>query len=113
MPCDRRLKKGQSIQERATEIKKVVETVSRKLTAGTIKAIVGKDGGIAFQGLSEGERDGVTDACMYRRVMATGSSLAKSAIARAEAMAGRSVDKVAVGRGLHTHDGVHWHHHKG
>ena len=55
----------------------------------------------------------VTDACAYRRLMATGPALAKAAIARAEQMAGRSVDKMAVAHGHHTHDGVHWHTHKG
>jgi hypothetical protein len=52
----------------------------------------------------------VTDACAYRRIMATNSALARAAIARAEQLSGRSVDKAAVAHGMHSHDGgVTWH----
>jgi hypothetical protein len=113
MPCDRKLKAGQSIKERAEEIRTVVERVVRKLAMGKVTAKVGPTGGIAFVGLDDSERDGVTDACMYRRVMATGSALAKAAIERAEALSGRAVDRHAVAHGHHSHDGgVTWHHHK-
>lgn len=55
-------------------------------------------------------RDGVTDACMYRRLMATGSSLTKAAIQRAEQIAGRSVDRKVIANGVHSHDGGRsWH----
>jgi hypothetical protein len=46
--------------------------------------------------------------------MATGSAMAKTAIARAEALAGRSVNRQAVAQGHHSHDGgATWHQHKG
>jgi hypothetical protein len=46
--------------------------------------------------------------------MATGSGLAKAQIAKAEAIAGRSVNKQVVGHGAHSHDGGQtWHDHKG
>lgn len=112
MPCDRKLKPKQSIQQRAEEIRTVVAKVTAGLASGKITAKIGPTGGIAFVGLSEAERDGVTDNCCYRRILATGSALAKAAIAKAEALAGRSVDKMAVAHGHHTHgDGV-WHTHK-
>ena len=44
---------------------------------------------MAFVGLSDDERARVTDACAYRRIMSTGSALARAAIARAE-QAGRT-----------------------
>lgn len=45
--------------------------------------------------------------------MATGSPMALQAIARAEALAGRSVDKQVIGQGVHSHDsGKTWHDHK-
>ena len=110
MPCDTRRKRGQSIKQRAAEVEKIVATLAEKLAAGRAKAIVGKDGGIAFQGLTDTERDDVTDACAYRRIMATGSILAKQAIMRAEQAAGRSVNRQAIAQGLHSHDGGQtWH----
>ena len=111
MPCDTRLKPRQTIQSRKDEVRKVIERLNKGLTAGAIRAVVGKEGGIAFIGLSNEERDGVTDACMFRKIMVTGSSQAKAAIARAEQMAGRTVNRTAVAQGLHSHDGgKSWHH---
>jgi hypothetical protein len=110
MPCDTRLKQGQTIQQRATEVRRVVDLVAQTLTAGRVKAKVGPTGGIAFIGLSDLERDNVTDACIYRRIMSTGSATAKAAIAKAEALAGRQVDKQALAHGVHSHDGTNWHH---
>jgi hypothetical protein len=76
---------------------------------GGVRAVVGPQGAIAFTGWNNG-RDGVTDACAYRRIMSTGSSMAKAAIARAEALAGRSVDRAQVTLGTHSHDGgKSWH----
>jgi hypothetical protein len=105
MPCDTKLKKNQTIQQRAAEIRTVVERLSRKLATGQAKVVIGPQGAVAFSGLTDSERDGVTDACVYRRIMATGSSLAKQAIARAEAMSGRAVDRKALAAGIHSHDG--------
>lgn len=114
MPCDTRLKPRQTIQQRAEEVRAMVAKLAAKLAAGQVKAKIGPTGGIAFDGLTEAERDGVTDNCAYRRLMATGSALAKAAIARAEQLAGRTVDRTAVAHGHHSHDGgVTWHHHKG
>jgi hypothetical protein len=110
MPCDTRLKANQTISQRKAEVVAAVEKLARGLAAGTVKAVVGKQGAIAFDGFDK-DRDGVTDACAYRRLMATGSALAKAAISRAEQMAGRSVDRQAVAHGHHSHDGGKtWHH---
>lgn len=114
MPCDTRLKKNQTIQQRAEEVRRVVGVVAAGLAAGRIKAKVGPQGGITFVGLSDQERDGITDNCCYRRLLTSGSASALMAIQRAEALAGRSVDKQAVARGVHSHDGgVTYHDHKG
>ena len=111
MPCDTRLKPKQTIKQRADEIRKMVETLSAGLVSGRIKAVVGPQGAIAFNGLTEAQRDGVTDACAYRRIMATGSPAAKLAIMRAEQLAGRPVNRQAVAAGHHSHDGGKtWHH---
>ena len=114
MPCDTKLKAGQTIKQRADEVRTMVERLARNLAMGRVTAKVGPTGGVAFLGLTNEERNGVTDACAYRRIMATGSVLAKQAIARAEMLAGKAVDRQAVAHGHHSHDGgVTWHHHKG
>lgn len=114
MPCDTRLKPSQTISQRAEEVRFATASIARGLAEGRVKAKVGPQGAIAFEGVTDVERDGVTDACAYRRIMVTGSSLAKAAIARAEMVAGRSVDKQVVGAGVHSHDGgATWHDHKG
>ena len=112
MPCDRNLKPQQTIQGRAEEIRRVVATLASGLATGRYKVKIGPQGGVAFDGLTAAERDGVTDACAYRRLLATGSPLALAAIARAEQIAGRTIDKRMVAQGVHTHDGVTWHDHK-
>jgi hypothetical protein len=111
MPCDRKLRKGETISQRAEAIRKAVESLAAGLGASRIKAIIGPQGAIAFLGWSEEDRNGVDDNCAYRRIMATGSALAKAAIMRAEQLAGRSVNKQALAQGVHSHDrGATWHH---
>ena len=114
MPCDTRLKPKQTLQQRADEVRKMVAKLGAALISGRVKAKVGPQGAIAFEGVSNEDRDGVTDACAYRRLMVEGSPLARAQIARAEQMAGRSVDRSVVAHGVHSHDGGHtWHNHKG
>lgn len=110
MPCDTKLKQGQTIQQRAEEVRTVVERLNQALVSGRVRVNVSKQGGVAFDGLTAAERDGVTDACAYRRLMVSGSALAKAAIARAEQVAGVSVNRQAIANGLHSHDGGKtWH----
>ncbi len=114
MPCDRTLKPQQTISQRADEIRAMVAKLSAGIASGRVKVRVGPQGGIAFSGLTEAERDGVGDVCAYRRLLATGSATAKAAIARAEQLAGRTVDRKTVALGAHSHDGGRsWHDHKG
>ena|ERR1019366_10245724 len=111
MPCDTRLKFRQTIKQRAAEISAAVAKLSAGLSAGRIKPKIGAAGGIAFEGFTDAERDGVTDACAYRRLLVSGSALARAAITRAEQMTGRAVDRRAlVHGGDHSHDGGKtWH----
>jgi hypothetical protein len=110
--CDTRLKPKQTIQQRAAEVRSAVARLSVALTQGRVTAKVGPQGAIAFVGWADAERDGVSDACAYRRLLVEGSALAKTAIARAEELAGRTVDKQALAQGWHTHDGTNWNRHK-
>jgi hypothetical protein len=109
MPCTSRpFRIGQTARERIDQVKAAVDRLSQGLTAGRIKAKVGPQGAIAFEGFTE--RDGVTDACAYRRLMVQGSASARAAVARAEQLAGRSVNKETVTAGVHSHDGgTTWH----
>lgn len=113
MPCDTRLKRNQTIQQRAEEVRRAVLGLDKALAMGAVKPVIGAQGAIAFQNWTNENRDGVTDNCAYRRIMATGSVLAKMAIARAEQMAGRQVSVSAVGQGIHSHDGGKTWHGKG
>lgn len=111
MPCDTRLKPRQTLQQRAAEVRAVVARLAQKLASGAAKVRVSPSGAVAFDGLTVEERDGVTDACAYRRLMIEGSALAKAAVARAEQLAGRTVDRKVLASGVHSHDGGHtWHH---
>lgn len=113
MPCDTRLKPRQTLQERAAEVRSAVGRLDALLKKRRVKPRVGPQGAIAFDGWDNKDRDGVTDACAYRRIMATGSSLAKAEIAKAEMLAGRQVDKKVIGQGVHSHDGGETWHNKG
>lgn len=112
MPCDTwRAVPTQTLTERKKQIVETVEDLARKLARGQVKAVVGPQGAVAFEGwngVNNAGKNGVTDACAYRRIMATGGALARQAIAKAEQAAGRTVDKKVVASGVHAHGGV-WH----
>jgi hypothetical protein len=110
MPCDTKLKPRQTLAERAREVRAAGERIDKLLAMGQIKVKVGPQGAIVFVGLSDEQRDGMTDACIYRRLMTGGSATTRMAIARAEQLAGRSVDRRVIGQGVHSHDGGRtWH----
>ena len=87
--------------------------LNQAIIAGRVKPIVGPQGAITFQGWTDEDRCAVTDACAYRIIMVSGSALAKAAIARAEQLAGRTVDRSAIAHGVHSHDGGRTWHDKG
>jgi hypothetical protein len=110
MPCDTRLRANQTLTERKTEVKKAVSVLDKLIASGQVRVKIGPQGAVAFSAWADNERAGVTDACAYRRLMVTGSALAKAKIAQAEQMAGRSINKQVVGAGIHSHDGgKSWH----
>jgi hypothetical protein len=112
MVCDTRPwgAPNQTLTQRKEEVKKVIGLVAQEIVKGRVKPKVGPQGAIAFEGLTADMRRGVSDACVYRRIMATGSAMAKQQIARAEQLAGRRVDTKALAGGHHSHDGgATWH----
>ena len=110
MPCDTRRRPNQTLTERKSEIRQAIDKLSAALVSGRAKAIVGPQGAVAFQGWQEGQQANVTDACALRLILSTGSALAKASIAKAEAIAGRGIDRQAIAHGHHSHDGGKtWH----
>jgi hypothetical protein len=113
--CETRLQnKNQTLSERKTQVKEIVAFTDELIRKSKVKIVVDKrTGAVAFSGMTDAERGGVSDACTYRMIMATGSVLAKQAIARAEQLAGRSVNRQALTNGVHSHDGGQtWSSHK-
>lgn len=111
MPCDTRLRSGQTISQRKEEIRKTTAQLAADVAAGRVKPKIGPQGAIAFEGWTEQDRNGISDACAYRQIMVGGSALAKAKIAQAEQLSGRSVSKQALAHGHHSHDGGKtWHH---
>lgn len=112
MPCDTKLLPGQTISERAVEVRRAVSQLDAAIAARKVRVVIGPQGAVAFEGWTARER--VTDACAFRRIMATGTALARAEIARAEQMSGRTIDRKQVAIGAHSHDGGRtWHDHKG
>lgn len=95
-------------QQRKTAIDAAVERLIRALQEGTAKAVIGANGAIAFKGAWRS--DGVADVCAYRMLTAKGSAALRTAIARAEVVAGRKLNPAAVASGAHSHNGGQsWH----
>ena len=110
MACETMRQPNQSLEQRKQEIKETISFFDELIRKRKMSIKVGPQGAIAFNGITNSERRGITDACIYRRIMATGSALAKAEIAKAEQIAGRAVDKRVIGQGVHSHDGGHsWH----
>ena len=104
MVCDTQYSRpDQTLTERKAEISETVKQLAADLAAGRVKVTVGPQGAIAFAGWEK--RAGITDACAYRRIMATGNALSKAKIQAAELLSGRGVSKQAVAAGVHSHDG--------
>ena len=114
MPCDSTLLPNQTISDRKEDIKLAVSALDKLIQSGQVRVKVGPQGAVAFTGWADNDRRRITDACAYRRLLVTGSALAKAKIAQAEQLAGRGVNRQVVGHGAHSHDGGHtWHNHKG
>lgn len=105
MACETQTKPRQTISQRADEVQRTIVALDALMKKRIVKVTVGPQGAVTFTGWSDKDRDGVTDACAYRRLMVSGSALAKMEIARAEQLAGRSVDRRVLASGTHSHDG--------
>lgn len=111
MPCDTvRSNPRQTVAQRMAEIRSASARIAALLAAKKIQVKVGKQGAVTFIGIPDDDRVGMTDACIYRRIMASGTHAARQEIAKAERLAGRTVDRKVVAAGIHSHDGGQsWH----
>jgi len=108
MACDFMVPKGMTPATRKTQVEQAIERLNAALAAGTVKVKVGATGAVAFTGAWQ--RDGVSDSCAYRKLMAASSPALRLAVARAEVTAGRKINAQAVAAGVHSHDGGStWH----
>lgn len=114
MPCDTQFLPNETISQRKEVIKQTVTALDKLIQQGKVTVKVGPQGAVAFAGWADSERNRVSDACAYRRLMVTGSALVKAKVAQAEQLAGRGVNRQVIGHGAHSHDnGRTWHDHKG
>lgn len=114
MACDTQPMKNQTLSQRKQQVKEIIAFTDELIRKRKVGIVVDKrTGAIAFTGMTPQERGNVSDACTYRLIMATGTASAKQAIARAELLAGRGVNKQALAAGIHSHDGgASWSSHK-
>lgn len=105
MACETMRRPGQTLAQRASEVRKAAAIIDKMIAARKAGVKVGPQGAVTFTGISDSDRNGMTDACIYRIISRTGSAAAKMALARAEQVAGRAVNRAAVAAGVHSHDG--------
>lgn len=111
MPCDTvRSTPQQTLAERMAEVRSASARIAALVAAQKVQVKIGPQGAVTFIGISDKDRVGMTDACVYRRIMASGSHAARQAVVKAEQLAGRTVDRRMVAQGVHSHDGgASWH----
>ena len=105
MACETVLKPRQTAVQRKDEVEKRLTVIDKLIAAGRVGVKVGPQGAVTLTGLADADRDGLTDVCVYRALMKSGSAKAKMAILKAEQLAGRSVSRSALAAGIHSHDG--------
>jgi hypothetical protein len=102
------VRKGQTLAERARELRKAGEAIDKLLAIGRVKVKVDRrTGGVIFTGIPDDVRSGMNDACVYRAIMKRGSHAAKQQIIKAQRLAGvtdERLKQVVGGQGLHSHD---------
>ena len=109
MPCDSQIPIGMTEAQRMNQIQEAITRLENDLSGGTVTVTVDRmTGAVAFDGWQN--RDNVADVCAYRRLATAGSFALRTAVQRAEALAGRQVSATAVAAGTHSHDGGRtWH----
>ena len=112
MACEYDRRRGQNEAKRREEVKAALKRLELALRTGAVAVKVGPQGAVAFVGWADTQagRDGVSDVCAYRELTRQGSWELRQAVMKAEAQSGYKVNPVAVGAGVHSHDGGGtWH----
>ena|SRR5712664_3975697 len=104
MACDTRTLPNETLAQRKASVQDAVAKLEKLLATGSVQAVIGPQGGISFRGWGNSDRNRITDACAYRRLLAGNSAVLRRQLARAEVVAGRKVDPKAVAAGEHSHD---------
>ncbi len=107
MACDTRTLPNETLAQRKASVQEAVAKLEAALASGSVQVAIGPQGGVTFRGWGNSDRNRITDACAYRRLLAANSPALRKQLARAEVMAGRKVDPRAVAAGEHSHDGGH------
>jgi hypothetical protein len=102
MVCDMTLKPQQTAAQRAAEVRKSAAIVEQLVAERKAGIVIGPQGAVTFTGISDDDRNGMTDACILRRIT---NPAAKLALARAEQVQGRRINAKAMAAGVHSHDG--------
>lgn len=72
-------KPDQTLAERAAEVRADIKRIDQLVAARTVRVIVGPQGAVAFDGLTREQRDGLSDACIYRRAaVATAEAICRA-----------------------------------
>jgi hypothetical protein len=103
MACETRLRAGQTLENRMTQIQAALKRLEASLQSGAVRVGIAPNGAVTFQGWAD--RDDLSDVCAYRTLAASSSWALRQAVARAEATSGRKVNARAVEAGWHSHDG--------
>lgn len=105
MSCDTMLQANQTLAQRKEQVRRAAQIIDQLIAARRVGVKVGPQGAVTFTGISDTDRAGMTDACVYRMLSRSGSAATKMALQRAEQLAGRAVSKAALHAGVHSHDG--------
>lgn len=112
MPCDSVRAPQQTVAERMAQVRSASARIAKLLAAQKIEVKIGPRGAVAFIGIPDADRVGMTDNCIYRRVMTSGTHAARQQIVKAQQAAGYTSEQVkqTVNTGVHSHDGGQtWH----
>lgn len=105
MACDTMLGRNQTLAQRKDQVRKAAAIIDKLIAQRKAGVKVGPQGAVTFTGISDSDRAGMTDACVYRMLSRTGSAATKLAILKAEQVAGHTVNRAALVAGVHSHDG--------
>lgn len=96
--CKRARETFEETQRREKRAKLIAQRVETALLNGTVKITYDRlTGKLKFVGITDAQREGATDECLFQQIKQKGSSLARAQIAKAEQTGGRSLNQRTIG----------------